>query len=44
MPYTHAYMLKQNLRDIEMMARATNARLTDESYVMPWESDLVSRA
>jgi hypothetical protein len=44
MAYTHAYMLKQNLRDIEMMARATNARLTDESYVMPWESDLVSRA
>lgn len=44
MPYTHATMMKRNLRDIEYMARNTNALITDESPVMPWESDLVSRA
>jgi hypothetical protein len=44
MAYTHAYMLKKNLLDIEHMARRTNDRLSTTDRVMPWESDLISQA
>tara|TARA_Y100001963_G_scaffold65416_1_gene91156 strand:+ start:1255 stop:1821 length:567 start_codon:yes stop_codon:yes gene_type:complete len=44
MAYTHAYMMKKNLMDIEHMARRTNGRLSTTDRVMPWESDLISQA
>jgi hypothetical protein len=44
MAYTHAYMMKKNLMEIEHMARRTNDRLSTTNRVMPWESDLVSQA
>lgn len=44
MAYTHAYMMKKNLMDIEHMARRTNERLSTMNRVMPWESDLISQA
>lgn len=44
MAYTHAYMMKKNLMDIEHMARRTNERLSTTNRVMPWESDLISQA
>ena len=44
MAYTHAYMMKKNLMDIEHMARRTDDRLATTDRVMPWESDLISQA
>jgi len=44
MAYTHAYMMKKNLMEIEHMARRTEDRLSTTDRVMPWESDLVSQA
>ena len=44
MAYTHAYMMKKNLMDMEYMARTTNEWLRTTDSVMPWESDLVSQA